>query len=102
MTSRNITGPTSGWFLDSFQKQCGERPDYVAAGCFVSGLLLAECIRQAASLDDEELRTAASELDCHTLYGRFRIDPRSGMQTGHRVLLVRWKGGHKVVLPSMS
>lgn len=101
-TFPNIIGPTSDWFLDSFRKQCGNSPDYVAAGCFASGLLLSECIRRAASLDDEQLRRAAPELDCHTLYGRFRINPRSGMQTGHRVLLIRWYGGHKVVLPSMS
>ena len=33
-------------------------------------------------------------------YGRFRIDSRTGIQTGHRVLLIRWQGGYKVVLPS--
>lgn len=60
----NIIGRTSDRFLDS-RKQCGNSPDYVAAGCFASGLLLSECIRRAASLDDEELRRAASELDCN-------------------------------------
>ena len=98
----NITGPTSGWFMDSFERQFGQTPDYIAAGSFATGLVLTECIRQAASLDDEKLRKTAADLDCNTLYGRFRIDPQTGIQTGHRVLLIRWQGGHKVVLPSRS
>jgi branched-chain amino acid transport system substrate-binding protein len=102
VTFPNIAGPTSDWFLDSFQRQFGQTPDYIAAGSFASGLVLTECIRLAASLDDEKLRSTASDLDCNTFYGRFRIDSRTGIQTGHRVLLIRWQGGYKVVLPSRS
>jgi branched-chain amino acid transport system substrate-binding protein len=98
----NTAGPTSDWFLDSFQRQFGHAPDYIAAGSFATGLVLTECIRLAASLDDEKLRGTASDLDCNTFYGRFRIDSRTGIQTGHRVLLLRWQGGSKVVLPSRS
>ena len=99
-TFPNIAGPMSDWFLGGFQKQFGQPPDYIAAGSFATGLVLTECIRRAASLDDEKLRNTASDLDCNTLYGRFRIDSRTGIQTGHRVLLICWQGGHKVVLTS--
>jgi len=102
VTFPNIAGPTSDWFPDSFQKEFGHAPDYIAAGSFTTGLVLTECIRHAASLDDEKLRSIASDLDCNTFYGRFRIYSRTGIQTGHRVLLIRWQGGHKVVLPSRS
>jgi len=102
VTFPNIVGPTSDWFLESFQRQFGQTPDYIAAGSFATGLVLTECIRQAASLDDETLRSTASDLDCNTFYGRFRIDSRTGIQTGHRVLLIRWQGGYKAVLPSRS
>jgi len=98
MTFPNIAGPTSEWFLDSFQRRFGRPPDYIAAGSFATGLVLTECIRRATSLDDEELRTIASDLDCNTLYGRFRIDSLTGIQTGHRILLTRWQEGRKVVL----
>jgi ABC-type branched-subunit amino acid transport system substrate-binding protein len=92
--------PASDWFLDYFQEQFGQMPDYIAAGSFVMGLVLTECIQRASSLDDEKLRSTTSELDFNTFYGRFRIDPRSAMQTGHRTLLIRWQGGEKIVLPS--
>lgn len=96
----NTVGPTSDWFLGNFRAQFGQTPEYISAGSFASGLVLTECIRLAGSLDDEQLRNAASDMDCNTLYGRFRIDSRTGIQTGHRMLLIRWQGGHKVVLPS--
>ncbi len=100
VTFPNVTGPTSDWFLDGFQKQFGRSPNYIAAASFATGLVLTECIRRAATLDDEALRNTSSDLDCNTFYGRFRIDSRTGIQTGHRVLLIRWQGGYKVVLPS--
>jgi branched-chain amino acid transport system substrate-binding protein len=102
VTFPNVTGPTSDWFLDSFQRQFGHAPNYIAAGSFATGLVVTECIWRAASLDDEQLRSTASDLDCNTFYGRFRIDSLTGIQTGHRVLLIRWQGGHKVVPPSRS
>ena len=102
VTFPNVTGPASDWFLDSFHRQFGHAPDYIAAGSFATGLVLTECVWRAASLDDEKLRSTASDLDCNTFYGRFHIDSRTGIQTGHRVLLIRWQGGHKVVLPSRS
>ena len=73
MTFPNIAGPASDWFLGGFQEQFGQPPDYIAAGSFATGLVLTECIRRAASLDDEQLRKTASDLDCNTFYGRFRI-----------------------------
>lgn len=98
----DIVGPTSDWFLQSFQRAFGDVPDYIAAGSFATGLVVTECIMRSTSLSDEELRNIAGELDCNTFYGRFRIDSRTGIQAGHRGLLVRWQGGHKVVLRSPS
>jgi len=95
----NVLGPTSDWFLDTFQQKFKQLPSYIAAGSFSAGLVLTECIRRAATLDDEVLWNAASDCNLNTFYGGFRIDSRTGLQTGHRGLLIRWKGGHKVVLP---
>jgi len=53
-----------------------------------------EAIRSAA----ERLRKTVSNLDIHTFYGAFRIDPKSGCQIGHQTLLVQWQRGEKVVI----
>jgi hypothetical protein len=57
----NILGPNTDWFVDNFKQNFHQPPDYVAAGSFAAGLVLTECIRRAASLDDEALRNAASD-----------------------------------------
>lgn len=96
----DIAGPGSDWFQDNFQGKFGQAPDYIAAGSFATGLVLSECMRRCSSLDNEKLRDTAANLDCNTFYGRFRIDSRTGIQTGHNALLIRWQGGRKMVLLS--
>lgn len=91
-------GPDSDWFLQAFQQRFGGIPDYPAAAAFAAGLIAAEGIRRAGSLEQGRVRDAVAQLDCDTLFGRFRIDPSTGRQTGHRMLLVHWSGGRKIVL----
>jgi len=95
---RPVVGPDSGWFVSNFQERFGRLPDYTAVGGFAIGLLLSECVRRVSSLEDERLRAVAAELDFNTFYGRFRLDPATGRQIGHRILLTRWQQGRKVVL----
>ncbi len=93
-----VRGPDSPWFVQSFQKQYGRIPDYTAAGAFAMGLILTDCIERADTLDTQSLYEAATKLDLTTFYGPFRIEPASGRQIGHRILLTRWQRGRKVVL----
>lgn len=95
---REIQGPNSNWFVRNFRQRFGQQPEYTAAGGFAIGLVLAECIRETGSLEDERLRKVAAALDFTTFYGKFRIDPRTGRQIGHRILLTQWRRGRKVVL----
>ena len=95
---REVQGPNSTWVVRNFRERFGQLPEYTAAGGFAIGLVLAECIRQADSLEDERLWKVAAELDFNSFYGRFRIDPRTGHQVGHRILLTQWQQGRKVVL----
>jgi branched-chain amino acid transport system substrate-binding protein len=91
-------GPGSAWFCQSFEQRFAGVPDYPAAAAFAAGLIVGECIQRAGSLEQGKLRDAVSRLDCDTFFGRFRIDPSTGRQTGHRMLLVEWSGGRKIVL----
>ena len=49
VTFPSIVGPTSDSFLGSFHRQFGHAPNYIAAGCFATGLPLTECVWRAAS-----------------------------------------------------
>jgi branched-chain amino acid transport system substrate-binding protein len=41
---------------------------------------------------------AACALECTTMYGPFRLDPRSRQQVGHQVLTVQWQDGARRVI----
>lgn len=93
-----ILGPDAMWFISHFEKTTGQPPDYMAAQACALGIILAECIRRAGTLDEEKVRSAACELNLNTFFGRFRIDPASGRQIGHKPLLVRWHHGRKLII----
>lgn len=96
-----MQGPDSDWFVRRFQERFGHPPEYTAAGSFAIGLVLVECARLAGSLEDDRLREVAVGLDFNTFYGRFLIDPATGRQIGHAMLLTQWQQGRKVVLPRL-
>jgi branched-chain amino acid transport system substrate-binding protein len=72
--------------------------DYPAAQAYAAGLLTVAALRHADSLDQERLRAAFSELRTTTLFGDFAIDRVTGRQIGHKMLLVQWHGGRKMII----
>jgi branched-chain amino acid transport system substrate-binding protein len=72
--------------------------DYPAAQTYAAGLLTKTAIENADSLDASKIREAFSDLRTTTFFGDFSIDRVTGRQLGHRVLIVQWHGGHKVVI----
>lgn len=93
-------GPGSAWFVARYRHITGDDPPYPAAQAFAAGLLCARCLRDSGSCDDATQLAGARQLACTTLYGRFRLDPVSGLQVGHQVLTVQWQNGlRRVVWP---
>ena len=78
--------------------------DYPAAQAYAACLIAQHCLEEAGSADDEAIWRAACALDCTTFFGRFRINPRTGIQSGHEMVWVQWQGGSKVVVwpPSVA
>jgi branched-chain amino acid transport system substrate-binding protein len=81
----------------------GAPPDYPAAQAYAACLVAQHCLEEAGA-DDESLWRAACALDCGTFFGRFRIDPATGLQVGHEMVLVQWQRGRKLVVwpPAVS
>jgi branched-chain amino acid transport system substrate-binding protein len=79
-----------------------EPPDYTAAQAYAAGALAARAIECADSLDQQKIRDAFSDLRTTTLFGDFQIDRVTGRQLGHRMLLVQWHEGHKMVIEPES
>ena len=82
----------------------GSASDYPAAQAYAACLIAQRCLEEAGSADDAALWRAACALDCTTFFGRFRISPRTGIQSGHEMVWVQWQGGRKVVVwpPSVA
>jgi branched-chain amino acid transport system substrate-binding protein len=91
-------GPDAGWFVDRYRRATGQEPEYPAAQAFAAGVLASRCVRDAASSEPVNVVAAAARLRCRTLYGSFRLDPRTGQQVGHRVLTVQWQRGVRRVI----
>ena len=72
--------------------------DYPAAQIYAAGLLSAAALGACREFAQESLRAAFSDLRTSTLFGDFAIDRVTGRQIGHKVLLVQWHGGEKVVI----
>ena len=76
----------------------GASPDYPAAQAYAACLIAQRCLEEAGGAGDESLWRAACALDCGTFFGRFHIDPATGLQVGHEMVLVQWRRGRKLVV----
>ncbi len=91
-------GPASNWFMTKYREAAESDPPYPAVQAFAAGLLCARCLRDSGSCDDAAQLEAARRLVCTTLYGAFQLDPKSGLQAGHQILVVQWQGGSRRVV----
>jgi branched-chain amino acid transport system substrate-binding protein len=93
-------GPDAGWFVAKYREAAGEDPPYPAVQAFAAGIICARCLRESGTSVDVALLTVARRLVCTTLYGKFQLDPVSGLQVGHQVVIVQWQDGmRRVVWP---
>ncbi len=72
--------------------------DCPAAQAYAAGLIARAAAEAAGTLDQRKLREALAGLRTSTLFGDFAIDRVTGRQIGHKMLLVQWHGGRKVVI----
>ena len=83
-------GPSETELLGAYAALGGSRPDYPAIQAAAAAGLAVACARRARTTARDALWQAACTLDVRTLFGRFRIDPATGLQLGHETVLVRW------------
>ena len=72
----------------------GVELDYVGAQAYAAALIAAHCLELAP----DDPRAAARMLRTTTFYGAFELDPATGIQQGHRLCVVRWRGGRRELL----
>jgi len=88
-------GPSAAAFAQQYRAFNGEGPDYPAAQGYAAGLIAQRALELAGSSDQLALRAAARSLKCATFYGPFEIEPQSGRQLAHPMLVTQWRGGQR-------
>ncbi len=91
-------GPSPAEVMQSFHMCYPGEVDYPTAQAYAGCLVAQRCIEVAGTLEQQSLRQTAAELDFSTFYGRFKIDPTSGLQIGHLMPVVEWRDGVKVTV----
>jgi branched-chain amino acid transport system substrate-binding protein len=91
-------GPSAASFAAAYRDLHGLEATPAAARAYATGVVIERCIRASGGSDDISLGAAARGLDTVTLFGRFRLDPITGLQVGHRIRLVQWQDGARVLV----
>lgn len=91
-------GPNSKWFRDRYRDANGTKPPYPAAAAFAAGVVWQRCVKEADTIESLPVMAASQRLDTTTLFGRFRVDPVTGVQTGHQIRVVQWRDGQRVLV----
>jgi branched-chain amino acid transport system substrate-binding protein len=91
-------GPSATEFRDRYLATAAVPIDYPAAQAYAAGLVAQRCLESAGTLAAGAVRDAAARLHVTTFYGPYGIDPPSGIQVAHQMLVTQWQGGKKVVV----
>jgi len=94
-------GPTGEEFVSVIREKWGHDPEYHHAEAYAACLVLQKTIEEAGTLDSNSIRETVNNLDFTTFFGRFNIDPETGLQTGHKMVIIQIQDGERrIVSPS--
>jgi branched-chain amino acid transport system substrate-binding protein len=85
-------------FVSHYLKSATVPIDYPAAQGYAAGLVAQRCVEEVGTLDQKALREAAGRLRFTTFYGPYAIDPRTGRQIAHPMLVTQWQKGRKEIV----
>lgn len=92
-------GPPQEWFIEEFKKiSKGVDPEYHAADAIAAILVYVKAIEKANSLDVDRVRAAMNDLHFYPFYGEWQIEPETGKQIGHKMVLIQWQNNKKVIV----
>ncbi|MEM2301664.1 MAG: amino acid ABC transporter substrate-binding protein, partial [Sulfolobales archaeon] len=94
-------GPTIEEFMSLFSSVTGDPkilPDQHSGSAAAAVFLLVKAIEIAQSLDPSAVREAFNKMHLMTLLGEFKIDPATGKQLAHKMVLTQWQGGKLVIV----
>jgi branched-chain amino acid transport system substrate-binding protein len=89
--------PGAKEFHDAYVKQFNHEPSYHSAAGYAGCMIYAEGVRKAGTLDADKIRDALLALKTRTMFGDYQVD-KDGFQTAHKMVLLQWQDGKRVVV----
>ena len=87
-------GPTAQVFARRFNDKFKSAPTDLAAAGYAGGLILAQAIEKAGTVDPGKVAGALNQIDATTFFGRVRFATDSkehGLQIAHEMILRQWQ-----------
>ena len=85
-------------FVKLYSQKWSSPPNAAAAQGYAAGTVLGEALRRAGSADQEKLRAALAALELDTVLGRYKVDPKTGEQTGIKAAVVQIDRGRPLAV----
>jgi hypothetical protein len=49
-------------------------------------------------LNSDDMRKTAGEIELTTFFGKYKVDPATGWQTGHTMCVIQWQNDQKAII----
>jgi len=92
-------GPTHDQFIEAYEREYKDAPDYQSATGYLQGLILQRCMELSKDpLNSDDVRRIAGEMELTTFFGKYKVDPVTGWQTGHTMCAIQWQNDQKAII----
>jgi len=85
-------------FVDDYEAEYGEEPVEDVATSYGLAQVLAAAVEQAGAIDDELINHAIHNMEITTVFGRYQVDPETGMQTGKEIYAIQIQNGKREIV----
>ena len=90
--------PQQKEWVERYKKRWNREPDYHAASGWSATQVMEACVKKVGSLNRDKIRDCLATTNMMTVHGQYTVDPVTGEQRGHEILLIQWQSGKKEIV----
>lgn len=85
-------------FVEGYEERWNEEPVEDVATAYGLAQVLQQAIEEVGSLDDEKINEALHTMEATTVFGKYAVDPETGMQTGKEMYVIQIQDGKREIV----
>lgn len=85
-------------FVDGYREMFDEEPVEDVATAYGLAQILQMAIEEVGEIDDEAINDALHTMEATTVFGKYSVDPDTGMQTGKRIYVLQIQNGERHIV----